>query len=57
MTGVCCLLHIHGPVEQHGGKDQQGVQQGQDAAYRANLKRFQYFKTYPNNQFRMTHFE
>ena len=31
-------LHLHGPVQQHDGEDQDGVEDGQDAAYRANLE-------------------
>ena len=33
-----CHLHLHGPVQQHDGQDEDGVEEGQDAPYRANLE-------------------
>ena len=31
-------LHLHGPVQQHDGEDQDGVEGGQDVAYLTNLQ-------------------
>ena len=31
-------LHLHGPVQQHDGEDEDGVEEGQDAAYLTNLQ-------------------
>ena len=41
LGSICCLdhldFHLHGPVQQHDGEDEDGVQEGQDAAYLTNL--------------------
>ena len=31
-------LHLHGPVQQHDGEDQDAVEEGHDAAYLNNLQ-------------------
>ena len=35
-----CVLHLQCSVEQHGGEDQDEVEDGQDAAYLTNLQLF-----------------
>ena len=33
-----CHLHLHGHVQQHDGEDEDGVEEGQDAAYLTYLQ-------------------
>ena len=37
MASVFSFDHVHGPVQQHDGEDEDGVDEGQDAAYLTNL--------------------